>query len=277
MPKIALPLRQWLLNKNKYQLFSFGGYAMNYIIKYGRNFMAISNNIEADCHKHWLLQMFLSSQKEINIEVNGQRIPCSAILINTDILHTFHAEGEPHFTILIDPTTELGRAMKGLLMNQPFYIFTHEKVAAMQQNFQNVLIQKEQDNMISFARNMISQFSYNIIVNFDDRIYKVLKLLDDCVHEDESHQIKYFSKETYLSESRLAHLFKEETGIPLKSYIVLHKLQKAYESIFNGENITTAALNAGFDSPSHLAYTNKMMTGMSATNIIKDSEFLKVF
>lgn len=250
---------------------------MNYIIKYGRNFMAISNSIEADYHKHWLLQMFLCSQKEMNIEVNGQRIPCGAILVNTDTPHTFNSEGESHFTILIDPTTELGRAAGRLLLNQSFYVFPYEKTIAMQQNFQNVLIQKSHDDILSFVQSIVSQFSYSNTESFDHRINKVLNILDDCVHESEFHQIKYFSKKTYLSESRLAHLFKEETGIPLKSYIVLHKLQKAYESIFNGENITGAALDAGFDSPSHLAYTNKMMTGMSATNIIRDSEFLKVF
>ena len=250
---------------------------MNYIIKYGRNFMAISNSIDADCHRHWLLQMFLCSQKEMNIEVNGQRISCGAILVNTDTPHTFNAEGEPHFTILIDPATELGRATRGLLMNHPFYVFPHEETVDMQQNFQNALIQKNHDDIFSFAQSIISQFSYSDGRDLDERINKVLGLLDDCAHEDEFHQIKYFSEKTYLSESRLSHLFKEETGIPLKSYIVLHKLQKAYESIFNGESITMAALSAGFDSSSHLAYTNKMMTGMSATNIIKDSEFLKVF
>ncbi len=249
---------------------------MNHIIKCGRNFMAISNSIEADCHKHWLFQMFLS-QKELNIEVNGQLILCSAILINMDTPHTFNAQGEPHFTMLIDPTTELGRVMKGLLENQPFYIFQHEKNIDMQQNFRNALEQNEHDAILSFAQSVINQFYSSNMKGFDNRVVRVLNLLDDCMHEDEFHQIKYFSEKTGLSESRLAHLFKEETGIPLKSYIVLHKLQKAYELIFNGENITTAALDAGFDSPSHLAYTNKMMTGMSATNITKDSEFLKVF
>lgn len=264
-------------NLSKYLYFKHVGDVMNYIIKYGRNFMAISNSIEADCHRHWLLQMFLSSQRELNIEVNEQLIPCSAILVNIDTLHTFKTEGEPHFTMLIDPTTELGRMLRGLLMNQPFYVFPHEKTAVMQQTFKNVLVQKSHDAFLSFAQSIIFQFAYNNMKNFDDRVIKVLNLLEDCVHEDEFHQIKYFSKKIGLSESRLAHLFKEETGIPLKSYIVLHKLQRAYESIFNGENITTAALNAGFDSPSHLAYTNKMLTGMSATNIIRDSEFLKVF
>ncbi|WP_049762276.1 helix-turn-helix domain-containing protein [Lachnoclostridium phytofermentans] len=79
-----------------------------------------------------------------------------------------------------------------------------------------------------------------------------------------------------LSESRLAHLFKEETGIPLKSYIVLYALQKAYDVVFDGGSITKAAMTAGFDTPAHLAYTNKKMTGMSASGILKDSEFLKV-
>ncbi len=239
--------------------------------------MAISNRIEADCHKHWLLQMFLSSEKELNIEINGQRISCSAVIVNMDTLHLFNTEEEPHFTMVVDPTTELGRVLKELLMGQPFYVFPDEKSAIMQQNFKKVLEQKSRDAFLSFAESIILQFDYRKIKNFDDRVVQVLNLLDDCIHEDESHQIKYFSEKVGLSESRLAHLFKEETGVPLKSYTVLHKLQIAYASIFNGESITTAAVNAGFNSPSHLAYTNKMMTGMSATSIIKDSEFLKVY
>ena len=250
---------------------------MNYIIKYGRNFMAISSSIEADYHKHWLLQMFLGSHKELNIEVNGKCIVCDSILVNMDTLHRFDTEGEHHLTLLVDPTTKLGHAMRGLLMDQPFYIFPHEKNIVMQQAFKNVIEQNSHEAILSFAQSITFQFIYSNMKIFDDRVMKLLNLLDDCVYENEFHQIKYFSEKVGLSESRLAHLFKEETGIPLKSYIVLHKLQRAYESIFNGENITTSALNAGFDSPSHLAYTNKMMTGMSATNIIRNSEFLKVF
>lgn len=250
---------------------------MNYIIEYGKIFIAISDTIEADCHKHWLLQLFLGSHKDLNIEINGQRIPCGAILVNIDTPHIFNTEGELHFTMLIDPTTELGRMLRGVLMDQPFYVFPQEETIVMQQTFKDVSLQKRHDAFLSFVQSILLRFAYSDVKNFDNRVMKVLNLLNDCVHEDEFHQMKYFSEKTDLSESRLAHLFKEETGIPLKSYIVLHKLQRAYESIFNGENITTAALNAGFGSSSHLAYTNKMMTGMSATNIIRDSEFLKAF
>ncbi|MDZ7548901.1 helix-turn-helix transcriptional regulator, partial [Clostridium perfringens] len=78
------------------------------------------------------------------------------------------------------------------------------------------------------------------------------------------------------SESRISHLFKKQIGIPLKSYIVLCNLKKAYIYLLDNGSITDAAMKAGFDSPSHFAYTSKKLTGMSAKNIRKDSVFLKV-
>lgn len=74
----------------------------------------------------------------------------------------------------------------------------------------------------------------------------------------------------------MSHLFKENTGISLSGYMVLHKLQKATYFIFGGLTITDAAMAAGFDSPSHFAATSKQLLGMTAKDIRKDSVFLKV-
>lgn len=250
---------------------------MNYIIESGRNFAAIADSVNAEVHKHWLLQMFLSFEDNLNIEVDGSLITCNSILVNMNTVHTFSSEGKIHFTMLIDPTTQLGRVMREKLKEKSFYVFPNEETAIMQQNLKNALLKRRKDALMSFIKSIDYKFAFSNIISFDGRIEEVLNFLNDCPCEDEFHQIKYLSQQISISESRLAHLFKRETGIPLKSYIVLRKLQSAYELIFKGENITTAALNAGFDSPSHLAYTNKMMTGMSATNIIRDSGFLKVF
>lgn len=250
---------------------------MNYIIEYGRNFAAISDSVNAEVHKHWLLQMFLSCEGNLNIEVNGSLITCNSILVNMNTVHTFSSEGKIHFTMLLDTTTQLGLVMRRKLKEKSFYVFTDEETAIMQQNFKNALLKRRKDDLMSFVKSIDYKFTSCNIISFHERIEEVLNLLNEYSCEDEIHQIKYLSQKMHISESRLAHLFKKETGIPLKSYIVLRKLQSAYELIFNGKNITTAALNSGFDSPSHLAYTNKMMTGMSATNIIRDSRFLKVF
>jgi len=238
--------------------------------------VAVLNHLEVESHKHWLLQFFLSSQKALSVEINNQLISSNAIIVNGHTAHSVKSNGEPTFTILIDPLSNTGRVLRELLGDKSFYVFCQEKTNKMQQAFNFALKQNDYDGYLFFTQNIIQDISISEIKKMDERIFRILTLLEDCEHEDEAHQIKYFSKKIGLSESRLAHLFKKEISIPLKSYIVLHKLQKTYENILNGENITTASINAGFDSPSHFAYTNKLMTGMSATNIVKDSEFLKV-
>jgi AraC-like DNA-binding protein len=212
----------------------------------------------------------------LDIEVHRQRIPCRAVLVNINAWHRFQSNGEPVFTMLVDPVSELGRMFRGVLENRPFHVFPGPVTGALCQAFDHALSESSRDAFLEFVRTVMGHFSGGTAQSLDDRVRRVLGLFDACSGEDEAHQVKSLAAKVGLSESRLGHLFKEATGIPLKSYIVLHKLQKAYDAILDGETFTAAALRAGFDSPSHFAYTNKLMTGMSASGIIKNSEFLKV-
>lgn len=90
---------------------------------------------------------------------------------------------------------------------------------------------------------------------YDERISSIFQILDTCKCTD--HSIKYLADNVFLSSSRLSHLFKEQTGIPLKSYIILHQMERAFDELFAGKNITEASMIAGFDSPSHFASTVK--------------------
>ena len=110
---------------------------------------------------------------------------------------------------------------------------------------------------------------------FDDRILEFLKILEHCSCDE--HSIEEYACQLCISVSRLSHLFSEQVGITLKSYLTLHQLERVFQDLLIGKRITAAALDAGFDSPSHLAATVKRMMGLPARSIIKDSEFLKVY
>lgn len=122
-----------------------------------------------------------------------------------------------------------------------------------------------------FYRLGISFYEPNL---YDERIKALLKMLSEYSCLEES--IERISKQLYLSPSRLSHIFHDQTGIPLKSYIVLYKLQKAYLLLFQGKSITEAAVEAGFFSPSHLADVNRRMMGMTISEAVYDSCFLEV-
>jgi AraC-like DNA-binding protein len=73
----------------------------------------------------------------------------------------------------------------------------------------------------------------------------------------------------YLSESRLGHLFKEETGVPLRRYKVWVAMGAAMRAIARGETLTTAALDAGFSSSAHFSATYREMFGLEPSRLAR--------
>jgi len=71
-----------------------------------------------------------------------------------------------------------------------------------------------------------------------------------------------------LSESRFLHLFRAELGTSLRRYRLWIRLTHAGAAIAAGDNLTTAAMKAGFASPSHLADRFKTTFGLSASQLL---------
>ncbi|OBG79932.1 transcriptional regulator [Mycobacterium sp. E802] len=71
-----------------------------------------------------------------------------------------------------------------------------------------------------------------------------------------------------LSESRFLHLFRREAGTSLRRYRIWSRLIAAGSAVAAGQNLTTAAVDSGFASPSHLADCFKTTFGLSATQLL---------
>jgi AraC-like DNA-binding protein len=71
-----------------------------------------------------------------------------------------------------------------------------------------------------------------------------------------------------LSESRFLHLFLDEVGTSLRRYRQWVRLTCAGNAIAAGDNLTEAAMKAGFASPSHLADRFKTTFGLPASQLL---------
>lgn len=244
---------------------------MNDIILYEENIGAVTNQITADTHKHWMLQLFVSLEDMLTITINGKIVNSAAILVNINTPHSFSSLGKIHFTLLINPTSKLGRSMKvDDLEKNSYYELTELQLKMIRET----IIPK--NNYKELMTNIEKAFKLGQVSKYDERIEMLLAEINECDCLEMTHQVSQLAIKMNLSESRLSHLFKQQTEIPLKSYLLLHQLFTAYHKIFDGVSITQAALDSGFDSPAHLSATSKKLTGMSASKINKDSRFLKV-
>ncbi|MEK4045945.1 AraC family transcriptional regulator [Paenibacillus sp. FSL H8-0048] len=239
--------------------------------------MVVSDSIDAEEHRHSFLQVTISLTGEFDIEVAGQGLRCPGIIINSNAVHRLKEAGHPLMLLLIDSTSELAASFKRILEGQQFYVFPQGMMNSIREFVQEKYAGvKDPDSYRSFLGQLLMLMGVEQVNTAiaDPRIREFIQLIKDCT--DSEHSVSQYARQLGLSNSRLSHLFKENTGMSLSGYMVLHKLQKAVYLIFAGLSITDAAMAAGFDSPSHLAATSRQLLGMTAKDIRKDSVFLKV-
>jgi AraC-like DNA-binding protein len=252
--------------------------ATRLIVMSSDHFSAFYSNINTTTHRHWMTQLFLSMSNPLNLHVNGKVVSANWALVDVNSKHRISTKNMLHFTMLIESTSNLASNLQNKYLNNDdgFAILDNCDSNAAKKVCKEFLAIRNAEAYGHMMQAILALLNIETKTNkYDDRVEGLLEKIDDCDCSD--HSITAIANEMYLSPSRMAHLFKDETGIPLKSYIVLHKLQKVYEILLEGKtSVTKAAMMAGFDSPSHFAATSKSLMGLSARDALKDSEFLKV-
>lgn len=238
------------------------------------NIAFIGNQVNATEHAHCVLQIFLSLNEPLEVTVNGEQINGKCILVNKNARHIFSCDNQIRLSILIEPSSNFATELIQKI-DSDYLIFDND-IERLQQKAAALIDTNDRQRYIEFIQDFAEYLGVKRNSGIlDERITALLEILQNCDCYD--HTIENFAKSVCLSSSRLSHLFREQIGVPLKSYILFHQLEKAFTALLDGANITDAAMLAGFDSPSHFAATVKKWMGMPVSVSIKDSEFLKVF
>jgi len=79
---------------------------------------------------------------------------------------------------------------------------------------------------------------------------------------DQPVSLREVAKAANLSPERFRHLFVEETGMPLRTYVLWRRLLHVCTLLMKGETLCTAAHLAGFADSAHLSRTARTMFGL---------------
>jgi AraC family transcriptional regulator len=78
-----------------------------------------------------------------------------------------------------------------------------------------------------------------------------------------------------LSPGRFAHLFREQTGLPLRRYQLWLRLQDVLAEMARGASLTAGAHAAGFADAAHMSRTFRRMFGIAPSDLRRDSTFVQ--
>ena len=224
----------------------------------------IPSYYKTDIHKHPFLHLF-AGKKSCRITVGKENIWGNIILLDSSVRHAVEVGNNCTFFLLIDPTSIIAEQIREQYIKGGSYCNVSDEIAEISEDIHNL----PENEIIRIVENMFLAMGISTGKNNvrDERIELIISKV--ISGEWLSYSVKQIAEKVFLSESRLTHLFKEEAGISLKSYILIRRMEYAYRLVSTGGKITWAAQESGFSSSAHLAYTCKKLTGVSITDVLK--------
>jgi AraC-like DNA-binding protein len=205
----------------------------------------VKSNYQTKSHRHYAIEAVYCRDGFFDIETKETKYTgIKSVLIPSWLPHSFRCYEAACELLFVDPLSRVGKIITEIYAPE-------EK--------QDVIVHPRQIELFFDGRYL--RESINAKTNgVDARIHECIEAIES---NTEALTVKQLSKIACLSESRLAHLFKEEAGISVHQYILWKKMCLAVSQVSVGESLTSSAHFAGFADSAHF---HKVFSNMFGVN-----------
>lgn len=208
------------------------------------------NSYQTALHQHYGIELIYCRKGTFTLVTESKTYgKLTSVIIPSNLPHQFQCGNKDCQLLFLDPLSTIGQYVsEKYLINQRDEILINVPIEYLFDGGEDILAapSKEPQNY----------------VELDFRIENCILEIHDNLHCSEL-SIKQLSDVSYLSESRLSHLFKEVMGISIRQYILWNKIRLAVMQSEKGESLTAAAHAAGFVDSSHFNKAFYNMFGAS--------------
>lgn len=228
----------------------------------------MGRNIQTEFHSHYATVIGLAAPSPFTINTEDASYHTKCCLIPGNFRHQFLSNSDTLFTfIYLEPTHEYGRKIRTVfnLRHQLTFLESYfpKLLLPLQSLQQKGVI--EQEVIEQIIRVFIGESPS--LPEMDDRIFNSIQLIHTKLEEKLS--LSDIARTVHLSESRFAHLFKEELGVPFRKFVRWKRLKEAGQLILEGHSFTKACLRAGFVDSAHFTKSCQEMFGIAPSKVIK--------
>ena len=126
-------------------------------------------------------------------------------------------------------------------------------------------------------RNIIygTGYDYEDEEKFDPRIRKVVEIIK--AEPSASYSMEELAEVVSLSPTRFIHLFKEQTGVPIRRFRQWVRMKTVITYVAGGKSLTDAALDAGFTDSAHFSRAFRNMFGITPSSVFNRTHTQRFF
>jgi AraC family transcriptional regulator len=222
-------------------------------------------------HSHYAIQLVIGAPTGLRVQFgrNGPWQSCAAALVPSRATHSIDVNDcDMSAVLFIEPETPEGKALSARLQGQ-LELLDADQVAVGAKRLERAWrIEKSYDTVKAVCLQLVQEISRTTFREpSDPRVLAAIEHIRQRVNQPVA--LAEVAKAANLSPSRFRHLFVEETGMPLRTYVLWRRLLHVWTLLMQGETLSMAAHAAGFADSAHLSRTARTMFGLppSALNV----------
>jgi AraC family transcriptional regulator len=231
----------------------------------GCGFIGMGGGAPISPHSHYAIQLVIGAPSGLRVKFGrlGEWRSCSAALLPSRATHSIDVTGcEWSAVLFIEPETAEGKAI-GERLHGEMEVLDADLVSAGAQRLDRAWrIEQSYEAVVAVCRDLVGEISRTAPREpSDPRVLAAVEYIRQRV--DQTILLADVAKATNLSPGRFRHLFVEETGMPLRTYVLWRRLLHVWTLLMQGETLSSAAHAAGFADSAHLSRTSRVMFGLA--------------
>ncbi|UCS95542.1 AraC family transcriptional regulator [Echinicola marina] len=216
------------------------------------------SNYQTKKHTHYAIEVVRCTKGFFNIATTSEHTNIKSVIIPPNLPHSFNCLKAECDLLFVDPLSDMGKYVM-----ESFNLASHKDVIINPTELNQFL----NNGTFNIASILNSSETYPR-KSLDDRILKCIDAINSLITESKI-TITQLSEVSLLSESRLAHLFKEQLGISVHQCILWKKLCLAMLKSREGYTLTESAHYVGFSDSSHFNKVFYKMFGINPFFVLK--------
>jgi len=211
-------------------------------------------------HAHYAIEIVCATEGSFRITTGlGKYTNLQSVIIPPNLPHNFNCMNSECNLLFVDPLSVMGK-----YFIQRFGLPSRKDIIINPEELKEFQSQGKYD-VLSILKKA-GDYTGN---NLDFRILKCIDTIDALI-TDNQITVSQLSKASFLSESRLAHLFKKQLGISVHQCILWKKILLAALKSREGYSLTECAHYVGFSDSSHFNKVFYKMFGITPFFVFKD-------
>lgn len=224
-----------------------------------------------DTHAHHAYQLTIAIEGELRLSDGGAARACRAALIPPDRRHAFAAPAGSVLILYIQPERRWGQLLRPASRSLETLSDWIAEAAPLRARAPASLPRTWPD-----VERIAATLRPKAAAGAGQRHPAVERALAYVAGAltDGDVRLPAVAAASRLSPGRLAHVFTDTVGIPLRPYVLWLRLMAAARAVARGGTLTDAAHEAGFSDSAHLSRVFRRMFGISPSDITRGVQWV---